>query len=88
MIDERFHERGYVDIAGMCGVATVGEIEKQGWSLNPGRYVGTAYELIDEGSLVSEIAELTQEFTMLASQSASLSTMVATTLENVSKESS
>ena len=29
----------YQDIAGLCKVATIAEIEEQGWSLNPGRYV-------------------------------------------------
>ena len=33
--------RGYVDVSGLCKVATRAEIEAQGWSLNPGRYVGT-----------------------------------------------
>ncbi len=32
----------YVDIAGLCKTATLSEIEAQGWSLNPGRYVGVA----------------------------------------------
>jgi len=34
--------KGYQDIAGLCKVASVKEIEEQGWSLNPGRYVGVA----------------------------------------------
>ena len=32
--------RKYADVAGLCKVATLNEIEAQGWSLNPGRYVG------------------------------------------------
>ncbi len=40
----------YADIAGLCKAATMKEIEKQGWSLNPGRYIGVApgEELSDE----------------------------------------
>ena len=30
----------YRDIPGLCRAATLQEIEAQGWSLNPGRYVG------------------------------------------------
>jgi type I restriction enzyme M protein len=30
----------YEDVKGLCKVATIKEIEAQGWSLNPGRYVG------------------------------------------------
>ena len=32
----------YRDIAGLCKAATLDAIEAQGWSLNPGRYVGVA----------------------------------------------
>jgi type I restriction enzyme M protein len=32
----------YADVPGLCKVATIAEIEAQGWSLNPGRYVGVA----------------------------------------------
>ncbi|MEI6341561.1 MAG: class I SAM-dependent DNA methyltransferase [Verrucomicrobiota bacterium] len=32
----------YRDVPGLCRAATLKEIEAQGWSLNPGRYVGVA----------------------------------------------
>jgi type I restriction enzyme M protein len=32
----------YADVPGLCRAATLQEIEAQGWSLNPGRYVGVA----------------------------------------------
>ena len=32
----------YADVLGLCKAATLAEIEAQGWSLNPGRYVGVA----------------------------------------------
>jgi type I restriction enzyme M protein len=32
----------YVDIAGLCKAAALTDIEAQGWSLTPGRYVGVA----------------------------------------------
>ncbi|WP_333397730.1 hypothetical protein [Microcoleus sp. N9_A1] len=33
----------YRDVAGLCKIAaTLDEIEAQGWSLNPGHYVGVA----------------------------------------------
>jgi type I restriction enzyme M protein len=32
----------YRDVPGLCRAATLQEIEAQGWSLNPGRYVGVA----------------------------------------------
>ena len=32
----------YRDVSGLCKAATLAEIEAQGWSLNPGHYVGVA----------------------------------------------
>ena len=39
-LKETFPKSKYVDVPGLCKVATLKEIEAQGWSLNPGRYVG------------------------------------------------
>jgi type I restriction-modification system DNA methylase subunit len=41
MLTETFPAGAYRDVAGLCKVATLAEIEAQGWSLNPGRYVGS-----------------------------------------------
>ena len=48
MLDKYFGGGNYVDVAGLCKAATVGEIEAQGWSLNPGRYVGVGARAADE----------------------------------------
>ena len=40
--------RKYTDIAGLCKVATLKEVEAQGWSLNPGRYVGVTEKNHDD----------------------------------------
>ena len=37
----------YRDVPGLCKVATLTEIEAQGWSLNPGRYVGVTERAAD-----------------------------------------
>mgnify|MGYP006413656885 FL=1 len=44
VIDKHFSKGQYSDIAGLCKVADLADIEEQGWSLNPGRYVGVAQE--------------------------------------------
>ena len=38
---------------GLCKVATLDEIEAQGWSLNPGRYVGVAEREADDFDFAS-----------------------------------
>jgi len=45
----------YKDVKGLCKVATIDEIRAAGYSLNPGRYVGTA----DNGTLSDEDFETT-----------------------------
>src|SRR5205807_670641 len=42
LLEEHFPEGRYRDVPGLCKAATLAEIEAQGWSLNPGRYVGMA----------------------------------------------
>ena len=40
MLKEKSPKAQYVDVPGLCKVATVKAIEVQGWSPNPGRSVG------------------------------------------------
>ena len=49
------------DVAGLCSLATMSEIEAQGWSLNPGRYVGVAKGLTDEFEFGERLEELNEE---------------------------
>jgi type I restriction enzyme M protein len=43
LISVTFPDGTYVDVPGLCAVATLEQIaDKQGWSLNPGRYVGVS----------------------------------------------
>jgi len=39
---EAFADGKYRDVPGLCKIASRKEVEAQGWSLNPGRYVGVA----------------------------------------------
>ncbi len=47
MLRERFPAMAYADLAGLCKEATLAEVEAQGWSLNPGRYVGVGARAAD-----------------------------------------
>lgn len=55
----------YEDVAGLCKVTTIAEIEAQGWSLNPGRYVGVGERGVDDFEFETKIEELNEEFVML-----------------------
>lgn len=41
---------------GLCKVATIEKIEVQGWSLNPGRYVGTEVEEFEDEEFGEQLA--------------------------------
>jgi type I restriction enzyme M protein len=68
----------YHDIPGLCKAATLAEIEAQGWSLNPGRYVGVA-----KGEDFKEKLEaLNEELEVLNNEARELEARIA---ENVSE---
>ena len=68
LLKERFPDGTYVDVPGLCKVATRAEIEAQGWSLNPGRYTGTAVVDDDDEDFIEKLAELYEEFTRLSDE--------------------
>jgi len=64
-INESFPNGTYIDVAGLCRVATLAEIEAHGWSLNPGRYVGVAERAADEFEFSERLEELNEELETL-----------------------
>ena len=57
---------------GVCIVATLQEIEAQGWSLNPGRYVGVAERAIDDFDFKQKLEELNEELEVLNAEAREL----------------
>ena len=68
LLKEHFADGTYVDVPGLCKVATRAEIEAQGWSLNPGRYTGTAVVEEDDEDFAEKLAGLYDEFTRLSDE--------------------
>ena len=58
----------YKNVKGLCRVATIEEIKKAGYSLNPGRYVGVADNGGDDGDFEERIRNLHNEFRNLTSE--------------------
>jgi type I restriction enzyme M protein len=73
---EHFPDGAYVDVPGLCKVATRAEIEAQGWSLNPGRYTGTAAADEDDEDFTEKLEGLYEEFTRLSNEADELRTKV------------
>ena len=71
----------YADVPGLCKVATLAEIEAQGWSLNPGRYVGVAPgEDVSDEDFREQLQALNEELETLNAQARGLEQTIA---ENV-----
>jgi len=61
MMKETFPDGKYKDTPGLCKVAKIKEIVEQGYSLNPGRYVGVAEREEDDFDFKEQIEELNKE---------------------------
>ena len=80
MLQETFPAGVYTDVPGLCKVATLPEIEAQGWSLNPGRYVGVAERAADDFIFAERLEELNEELETLNVEGRELEERIA---ENV-----
>jgi len=74
--------RNFADVPGLCKVATLKEIEAQGWSLNPGRYVGVAEREADDFVFAEKLEELNEELEVLNAEARELEGRIG---ENVVK---
>jgi type I restriction enzyme M protein len=74
---EAFPDEGYNDVPGLCAVAKLAEIEKHGWSLNPGRYVGVAAAEDDGIDFRVRLEELNEELERLNVEAAQLQERIA-----------
>ena len=77
LLSENGLSEGYVDVPGLCKVATRAEIEAQGWSLNPGRYVGAAARGDEDVDFVLRFEELNEELVQLNAEAAALEEQIA-----------
>jgi type I restriction enzyme M protein len=67
----------YIDVPGLCKVATIEEIEAQGWSLNPGRYVGVANSEEDDFDFKERLEGLNDELEVLNAEARELEERIA-----------
>ncbi len=68
----------FADVPGLCRAATLKEIEAQGWSLNPGRYVGVAAgEAVSDEDFKEQLETLNEELETLNAQARDLEQTIA-----------
>jgi type I restriction enzyme M protein len=73
MLKEKFPKLKYADLPGLCKAATRKEVEAQGWTLNPGRYVGVAAgEEVSNADFMEQFEELNEELQTLNTEAREL----------------
>jgi len=74
----------YADMAGLCKAASLQEIEAQGWSLNPGRYVGVvAGEDVSDEDFNEQLVALNEDLEMLNAQARELEQTIAANVAKI-----
>jgi type I restriction enzyme M protein len=83
LVTERFPEGTYIDVPGLCKVASIAELEEQGWSLNPGRYAGSAGPEGNDEDFATTLAGLHGEFVQLSNEADELRARVTAAVEGI-----
>jgi type I restriction enzyme M protein len=74
----------YKDVAGLCKAVTLNEIEAQGWSLNPGRYVGVAAgEVVSDEDFKEQLETLNEELETLNATARELEKTIANNVTEI-----
>jgi type I restriction enzyme M protein len=89
-ISETYHswrgelkEKKYEDIPGFCRSASLEEIQKQGWILSPGRYIGAEEEEEDAEMFGAKMERLTAELSEQMKQGQKLDDEIKKNLESI-----
>lgn len=80
LLKANFPDEKYIDVPGLCNAVTIDEIEANGWTLNPGRYVGVADREAEEFDFSDRLGALNEELEVLTSEARQLEEQIA---ENV-----
>jgi type I restriction enzyme M protein len=78
LMKKGFPKGRYVDVPGLCKIADLKAIEGQGWSLNPGRYVGVAPgEEVSDEDFKEQLKTLNEELETLSAHARDLEQTIA-----------
>lgn len=76
----------YKDVKGFCKAAKIEEVEKNGYVLTPGRYVGTDFEMEDDEEFEVKMKRLTSELAQQFKESKELEVKIKENLKKVGFE--
>jgi type I restriction enzyme M protein len=85
LLKEKFPKSKYSDVLGLCGIASLKQIEAQGWILNPGRYVGVANRPPDEFDFYERLEELNEELETLNNEARQLEESISENIRMIVK---
>lgn len=80
---EKFGKGVYKDIAGLCRIAELSEIEDKGWSLTPGAYVGVAPVEDDGVDFNARMTEIHDELLKLQDESNKLMAVISQNIKEM-----
>ena len=86
LMTTHFPDGAYVDVPGLCKVATVEQIEAQGWSLSPGRYVGVAEQDTEAFDFAERLGELNEKLEVLNAETHQLEERIAENMTMILEE--
>lgn len=86
-LEQIFASRTYADVPGLCKAATRAEIEAQGWSLNPGRYVGVAEKDAEDFDFAEHLEELNEELEVLNAEAHELEDCITYNISSILDDS-
>jgi type I restriction enzyme M protein len=82
-LNKLFSNRKYVDIAGLCKTVNLNQVESQGWSLNPGRFVGVSEKTNDDFDFGERLETLNEELEILNAEAHELEDQIALNIEDL-----
>lgn len=83
LLKSAIENQKYEDVPGLCKAATLAEVEAQGWSLNPGRYVGVAEKNAETVDFAVQLEELNEELEALNAEARVLEEKIAENIEKI-----
>ncbi len=84
---EKFPKLRYIDVPGLCSVVGLSEIETQGWSLSPGRFVGVAERAADDFEFAVRLEELNEELEALNVKAREFESTISENVEKLLEKS-
>lgn len=80
---DNFPDGKYRDVIGLCKAASIEEIREQGYSLNPGRYVGVSFDVEDLDDFRESMTALKSELSALNDKSNELMSEILSNLSQL-----